>query len=136
MNLNIIEQGLTRLHSLPANFGFFSYELLQGEPKITKLTGGTFTEKKQNKGYITLLRKKDWGKRDKSQDRTYYVTDEQAAQFEREYIEQTGNCPKCEGERVELVSCGVLKAPPIRNDGEGSYSTFRTCSKCKGTGKA
>lgn len=135
MNLHIVQQALIRQHGLPPNFAFYKWEILQREnPFITQLTGGICVEKRKKKPYLTLLRYRNWKGRDKSKDRTFYVTGEQAEQIEREYIEQTGLCPQCEGERVTLASCGVLSCPPFRNDGEGSYTTYRTCSKCKGSG--
>ena len=134
--MNIVGDALIKMHNLPDGFAFYGWEHLQSEPELTRFTGGMCSERQLKKPHLTLLRHKDWKKRDKSKDRTFYVTKEQAEQFEREYIEQTGCCPRCEGKKVVMQSCGVLKALPFRDDGEGSYSTYRTCGKCKGTGKA
>lgn len=136
MTLSVIEQGLKRLHSLPDDFEFFHWEVLQRSPMLLKLTGGICPAKRKNKRHLTLLHYHEWKARDKAQDQTFYVLGEQEQRFIDQYTQETGNCPKCQGQRVEVQSCGVLKALPIRDDGEGSYTTYRTCSKCNGTGRA
>jgi hypothetical protein len=123
MFLKVIEDELTRQHSLPENFDFFKWRVLQRDPELIEFTGGIFRLLKSGKRAGC----KTWDGRDKSKDRTFYVTGDQAAAMTKNWIARTGLCPKCAGKREVMSSCGVLP------DG-GSYVNYRPCSECKGTG--
>jgi hypothetical protein len=124
MNLAIIEDELFRRHNLPENFAFYSWKILQDEPPLTQIIGGEFRLLKSGnrKG------RKSWKGRDKAKDRTFYITKELDNEYTLAYIERTGNCPRCCGKGETLASCGV------KPEG-GTYTTYRQCSVCKGSGK-
>jgi DNA-directed RNA polymerase subunit M/transcription elongation factor TFIIS len=124
MNTELIERQLKLMHELPDNFEFYKFAHVQDKPPMTQFTGGLSRRLKSGKHRGM----KTWDGRDKTQDRTFYVTNEQYAEMERQYTEETGNCPKCLGKKVQFERWQRL-------DEESSLTTYRTCGACNGVGK-
>ena len=121
MNINLIQNYIISANSLPETFHFFSYESIKNGKDYfaVKFNGGNCPLRKKgpNKGKPNFSKVTD--------QRSFYVTYEEADSVYEEYEQLTGTCARCLGEETEVVSWS-------RKDGV----KYRPCSKCAGTGKA
>lgn len=114
----IIEWALRRKHSLPDTFKFFRWQCMPPNAKETiyyELEGGipqaNFKSgpRKGRPNYSTCTDRM-----------TLRVTAPELVQFEKDYIDATGNCSECMGEGQTVASVGV------------SGTAYRECKQCHG----
>lgn len=121
MNLIPVEQQLKWNYSLPENFEFFHWEIVQREPScITLFEGGMCRIIQRGK----RAGSKCWKGRDKSIDRTFYITSEQAQEMEEKWAKRTGLCPNCAGKGRRAIAWSATEG-----------TKYKPCEKCNGTGK-
>jgi hypothetical protein len=120
--VKIAQERLKRDNKLPEGFEFYSWEAVDGSGSthivILKGMVAPLLTKGKNKG------RPNWRKGDKSTERTFAVSSDQIKQFDDDYEAETGKCSKCEGGQ-EWAGWSI-----------DSGHRYRTCSKCKGSGKA
>lgn len=120
MNLEIVEQRLRREHGLPSDFHFFRYEMMPkyGPPIYCELEGGVC-------GMVTRGPRK--GKPNYSKatgKRLFAVTIQQAAQWEQEWVQETGGCPHC-----------VAKGRTFKQWSKAHGTEWQECHQCHGSGR-
>lgn len=122
MNLNVIERRLKREHGLPENFEFWRWECFpkMAETIYIEFEGGEIQAKfksgprKGRPNYRTAINR-----------RTFAVTIDKGAEWERDYVAETGNCLTCTGTGQEW-----------RGWNRETGNKYRPCGKCQATGKA
>lgn len=122
MNVSIIERRLKHDHKLPDDFHFCRWECFpKSQATIyVELSGGqcplkTRGPRKGKPNYSKATNR-----------RTFVVTVEQAAQWEQEYADETGNCIVCMGSGQEIAKIDFVN----------KVTEYRDCRKCGGSGKA
>ena len=121
MNLKLAEMLLKTRETFPDGFEWYKYECLPhaGPTLCVEFTGAVapLLLSGKRKG------RRNWKKMDRSTKRRRVVSIQDYEAFAKTWATETGKCPHCLGEAKELESISVDKG-----------TTWRPCSKCKGTG--
>jgi hypothetical protein len=118
----IMERALRKKHNLPESFAFYRWECMPRAARETiyfQLEGGECVPLKsgKNKGRPNYAKA--------TNRRAFVVTVAEAEQMDADYHAETGNCIKCMGSGRQVQSISVERG-----------TTYHTCVRCSGIGKA